>query len=341
MKKRPDTGRRNIPPASGIRIPLEAMEDFVRSLFQAVGMSDGRANHMAVTLSANDLRCVFSHGTRQVGSYVPQIRAGKANPNPEVSVVSESPATAVIDGDGGLGYFASHRGTELAIEKALEVGSATVTTRNHFHFGAAGNYSRMVLPHDCIGLALSSHRYWPDPKRTVMTASGGSPMSIAIPTNEQPPLILDMSSNFIPHEEDLMIQFPTAFFKSLGLGSIFQALGGIFAGIYNEGFEYTGEGEFAAAHQGAFISVYDVKRFADVDVFKAEMDRYIREARSTNPIPGQDRADLAGGVEWEWEQESREKGIPVAPDHEEGMAKLAGEVGVEAPFGQFEGTRFS
>ena len=146
MQARPDTGRSNIPPSTGIRIPVDEMQDFIRSLFVKVGVSGDRAEHMAVTLVANDARCVFSHGTRQVCGYVPQIREGKANPNPGVSVVSESEATAVVDGDGGLGYFASHRGMEVAIQKALGVGSATVTTRNHFHFGAAGNYSRMALP---------------------------------------------------------------------------------------------------------------------------------------------------------------------------------------------------
>ncbi len=340
MKARPDTGRRNILPTTGIRIPVDEMETFICALFQSVGVSDDRADHMAVTLTANDLRCVFSHGTQQVSGYVPQIREGKANPNPDVSIVSESPATAVVDGDGGLGYFASHRGTEIAIEKALDVGSATVTTRNHFHFGAAGNYSRMALPHDCIGLAISSHRYRPNPEATVMSASGGSPMSIAIPSGEQPPLVLDMSASFLRHDEDLMKMFPTTFFKALGLGTVFQVLGGILAGIWSEGFEYSGEGEYAAAHQGAFISVFDVKRFGDVTEFKTEMDRFIGEARSTKPLAGQDRADLAGGVEWEWERDNREAGIPVRPDHEDRLRKLAEEMGVETPFDRNEGNRF-
>ena len=340
MKARPDNARRNILPSTGIRIPVAEMESFIRDLFKSAGMSDDRATHMGVTLTANDLRCVYSHGTSQACAYVPQIREGKANPNPEVSVETESPATAVVDGDGGLGYFAAHRGTEVAIKKALEAGSATVTTRNHFHFGAAGIYSRMALPHDCIGLALSSHRYRPKPDATVMSAAGGSPMSIAIPTGDQPPLVLDMSASFLRHEDELMGMFPTVFFKALGLGSVFQVLGGILAGIWNEGFEYSGEGEYAAPHQGAFISVFDIKRFADVAAFKAEMDRYIGEARAAKPIPGQDRADLAGGVEWEWERDNREQGVPVAPENEKRLSELAEEMKVDAPFDRFERSRF-
>ena len=332
--------RRNIPPDHGIRVSANGMRAFIAALFRKVGAPERHAEHMAVTLVANDLRCVFSHGTQQAAAYIREMRGGHTNPSPTVTIVSESSVTAVLDGDGGLGYFAAHRGTEMAIEKALDVGVATVTTRNHFHFGAAGNYSRMALPHDCIGMAISSHRYRPNPDATVMSASGGSPMSIAIPAGEQPPLVLDMSAVLMPREDDLMIKFPNTFFKSLGLGSVFQALGGILAGIYNDGFQYPGTGEGAAPHQGAFIAVFDIKRFIGVAGFKTEMDRYLREARSTRPLPGEDQAELAGGMEWAWEKENRIVGIPVSPEHYQVLETVAEEIDVEAPFGEYEHSRF-
>ena len=329
----------NSHPDHGIRVPCEVMEAYVRELFLAVGTSEEHAQHMAVTLAANDLRCVFSHGTRQVHSYISEMKNGHTNPQPNVTVVSESEATAILDGDGGLGYFPSHRGTEMAIEKALKVGVGTVTTRNHFHFGAAGNYSRMALACDCVGMALSSHRYRPRPEATVMSASGGSPISVAVPTGEQPSLVMDMSANFIPYSEESFEEFPAAVFKGLGLGAVLHAMGGILAGIWNEGYEFTGEGG-GAAHQGAFIAVFDVRRFADVEMFKREMDRYIGEARATKPLPGHDRAELAGGMEWQWEREHREIGIPMTDDHRDLLQQVGDSVGVSSPFGEFERSRF-
>ncbi len=330
----------NSHPDHGIRVPGEVMEAYVRALFLAVGTSEEHAQHMAVTLAANDLRCVFSHGTRQVRDYISQMKNGHTNPRPNVTVVSESEATAILDGDGGLGYFPSHRGTEMAIEKALKVGVSTVTTCNHFHFGAAGNYSRMALANDCIGMALSSHRYRPRPDATVMSASGGSPISIAVPTGEQPPLVMDMAANFIRYSEESFEEFPAAVFKGLGLAAVLQAMGGILAGIWNEGYEFTGEGKGAATHQGAFIAVFDVRRFADMEMFKREMDRYIGEARATKSLPGHDRAELAGGMEWQWEREHREIGIPMADDHRDLLQQVGDSVGVSSPFGKFEGSRF-
>ena len=332
--------RHNIPPEHGIRVPADAMLEFIGALFRKAKTPDDQAEHMAVTLVANDLRCVFSHGTIQADAYVRQMLGGHTNPNPTIRVVSESSATAVLDGDGGLGYFPAHRGTEMAIEKALDVGVAAATTRNHFHFGAAGNYSRMALAKDCIGMAISSHRYHPNPEATVMSASGGSPMSIAVPSGSEPPLVLDMSASFLPQKDELVLNYPTAFFKSLGLASIYQALGGILAGMYNEGFRYPGTSEGAAPHQGAFVAVFDVKRFAEIASFKKEMDRYIHEARCTQPLPGTERAELAGGMEWAWEEENRVEGIPVDRDHQQRLGTLAEEIGVEAPFGEYEGSRF-
>jgi len=321
---------RNYPPAGGIRVPAEDMRRFIQALFEQVGTSPAHAAHMAQILVGNDLRCVFSHGTRQAATYVRLMREGKANPRPRVKVVEESGTTAVLDGDGGLGYFPAHRGTEMAIAKAREGGVAAVTTRNHFHCGAAGIYTRMALEHDCIGMAISSHRLRPDPDSSVLSAVGVSPLSVAVPTGVQPPLVLDMGAQILPAEPALMEQLPGAFFKALGLGCVFHALGGILAGIWKAEFADAGPG--LGRQQGAFIAVFAVERFTAVEDFKREMDRYIEEARATRPFPGTDRAELAGGMEWAWERENTEKGIPISPEHQEVLAEAAAELDVEAPF---------
>jgi len=330
----------NVPAKSGIRVPVDVMEKFVRDLFVAAGTSQAHAQHMGVTLTANDLRCVFSHGTRQVGAYVPQMLHGHTNPRPNVTVIEDAPALAILDGDGGLGYFPAHRATEMAIEKALDLGVAAVTTRNHFHFGAAGNYSRMAIAKDCVGIVTSSHRYRPKAGASVMTASGVSPISIAVPTDHEPPLVLDMASHFLPREEALMQQFPVVFFKSLGIAAIMHALGGMLTDIWQDGFAYSGEGDGAAPHQGALIIVLDIKRFVGVDVFKKEMDRYIDDVHQTKPLPGFDRAELAGGMEVIWEREQREKGIGVDDHHRGVLEKIAEQVKVDAPFATYDNSRF-
>jgi LDH2 family malate/lactate/ureidoglycolate dehydrogenase len=94
------------------------------------------------------------------------------------------------------------------------------------------------------------------------------------------------------------------------------------------------------SNQGSHLTAWDVAHFADVDDFKAEMDRYIGEARATKPLPGMERAELAGGMEWAWEKESEELGIIVSDDHRDYLETIADECGVSTSFMDYVDTRF-
>ncbi len=329
---------RNYPPAQGIRVPSEYLEEIVRDIFISVDMADDNATMMAGLLVANDRRCVYSHGTKKLTEYLEQTRAGVVNPRPQIKIERDEGATAVIDGDGGLGHFACHRGMIMAIEKAKQFGVASVTTYNHYHFGSAGKWSRMALEHDCIGMAASSHRFHPNPQGMVTSAAGSSPISIAIPANEQPPLVLDMGGNMVPATEQNMENNPGAVFKGLGLGTVIVSLGGILAGIYRP--EVQKPASRWESNQGSHLTVWDVAHLADVTAFKAEMDRYIGEARATKPLPGMERSELAGGMEWAWEREAAELGVIVSDEHREYLEGHADQCGVLTTFEQFESSRF-
>jgi LDH2 family malate/lactate/ureidoglycolate dehydrogenase len=328
--------RRNYPPDHGIRLPAEEMKGLTVRLFEGVGMPLADAEVLAHILNVNDRRCLFSHGTRQVPYYLQKIKDGDVNPCPKISVVSEAPGALVMDGDGGLGYFVCYEGTKRIIEKAKVGGVAVLTTRNHQHFGSAGNYTRLAVGHDCIGLAASSHRSFMKPDETIYRVVDTSPMSIGFPGGEQPPLVMDMGGVLIRYDEALFDQVPATFFKAMALSAAIRALGGVFAGIYKS--EYCDEKW--ESNQGSFIAVVNVAHFMPVDELKAEMDRFVGEARKTKPLPGMESAELAGGNEWGWDKENVEKGIPIGDEHRQVLQDEADKLGVETPFGRFEGTRF-
>lgn len=328
----------NYPPAHGIRVPAAEMRRLTASLLERAGMPRERAGWLAARLVECDLRCVFSHGTKQAAHYVRLMRDGRVNPAPEVRVVDESGTTAVLDGDGGLGYFCCHRGMEMAVARARAHGLGAVTTGNHHHIGSAGLYSRMALAADCIGLAASSVRYPMDPDALVLRAAGASPLSVAVPAETQPPLVVDMGAHMLPHEPELLERFPRVFFKSLGLGAVLQVLGGVLAGIHRR--EMQAPASPWVSDQGGFVAAIAVERFMPAAEFKAAMDGYVARARSMQPFPGVDRAELPGGLEWRWERDHARDGIPVGGEHREVLEGIADEVGVETPFERYESTRF-
>ena len=328
--------RRNYPPDHGIRIPFDDLKQFVAALFSKADMSPDDAELLADILTRNNQRCLYSHGTGQVPYYLQRIKDGDVNPRPNVTVVQEAAASLVVDGDGGLGYFPCYHGTMKAIEKAKVGGIAAVTTRNHQHVGSAGNYTRLALEHDCIGISASSHRGHLDPDKQIFNIVDTSPSSIAIPAGEQPPLVMDMGGALIRFEKELFERIPTTYFKVMAFTSAVRALAGVFPGIYkNEFVDSKWE-----ANQGAFIAIIDVAHFMPIDELKMEMDRFVAEARATRPLPGMESAELAGGNEWTWAKDNERNGIPMSDDHVEALQVEADKLNVETPFTEYEHTRF-
>lgn len=328
--------RRNYPPDHGIRLPVEDMKGLLIKLFEAVGMPIEDATLLSEILSKNDRRCLFSHGSRQVPYYLQKIKDGAVNPRPKITTVSEAPGALTMDGDGGLGYFPCYIGTQKLIEKAKTGGVAVLTTRNHQHFGSAGNYTRLAVAHDCIGIAVSSQRNYIKPENLIFSIVDTSPISIGIPAGEQPPLVMDMGGSLIRFDEELFSRMPATFFKSMALSSAIKALGGVFAGIYKQDVLNT-QWE---ANQGSFIAIINAAHFMPIDELKREMDRFIYDARQTKPLPGMDRAELAGGNEWGWDKENVEKGIPIGDEHRQALQTEADKLNVATPFSKYDHTRF-
>ena len=145
----------NVPPTDGIRIAVTDLEQLVVDIFKAVPIPEEHARLIASKLVECDLRGVVSHGTLQVNRYVRSFQDGTVNPNPQIRVLKEGPTTAALSGDGGLGYLVATKSMEMAIAKAQEAGIGAATSTYHGHLGSTGNYARMAMRADLIGISTS------------------------------------------------------------------------------------------------------------------------------------------------------------------------------------------
>ena len=329
---------RNYPPEHGVLVPIEHQGRVIRALLATTAMRSTDADYLAGLLLANDTRSLYSHGSKQLRHYIENLRNGNVNPEPDVRVVSDFGATAVVDGDGGLGYMACRVGIDKVLSSTREFGMGACTTNNHFHIGSAGAWVRMAVAQGFVGMAMSSHRSRPDPDRPISHLPNSAPLSIGFPAGEQPPFILDMGGTMLPAQEDLMRQLPHSYFKALGISTAIQAFSGILAGI-NRPRLLPPESKWTA-NQCGFLCAWDVKRFMDMDEYTSDMDTFIEGARNMQPFPGFDQAELPGGMEWQWEQTNRKQGIPLGDQHRSELEDLAAEVGVDCGFENFEETRF-
>lgn len=325
----------NQPPPNALRVPHQRMQDFLRAAAEKVGMPDAHGELLSRLLVASDLRGVLSHGSRQMVRYVREIRSGGVNPTPQVKIVREGPTSLLLDGDGGLGYFAAHQGTLRTIEKAMEHGTAAMVTRNHGHIGAAGIYARMTLEHDLLTFVTSGVQLNLRPGDLVTRAAGGSPMSFSAPTLHEPPIVLDCGVTHDiqgdpPHRDAVARLAPGMVLRAIGFGAICQAWGGMLTGLSLD--PNRPPLPFPAAHQGAMLFTFRISLFADVDHFKREMDQYVRQTRQLRPLEGTSAAYLPGGIEAEHEAAYRRDGIPLSAPHQQELEQLANDLGIDAPW---------
>jgi LDH2 family malate/lactate/ureidoglycolate dehydrogenase len=325
----------NVPPKAFTRVPAEAMRGFITTAFEKVGVSAEDAGFLARLLVTNDLRGVFSHGTRQAATYVGLFRDGTLNPRPRVEVVSDTPSTALVDGDGSLGYFAAYRAATLAAEKAAVTGIAAAVSRNHGHIGAAGIYSRIPVERGLVGYCTSGHQLHLQPGQPLNAAAGGSPMSFAAPAGDGPPLVLDFGAMHDlypgnPHREKIFELAPAMVFRSIGLGAFCQVLGGFLAGVPAD--PARAQPTYPGANQGSLTIALDVGRFLPREQFTREVEEFVRAASALQPMPGYERAYLPGGPEWEREQEWSRDGIPIGERHRTALETMARELGIAPPF---------
>lgn len=324
----------NRPPAEFTPVSAERLRSFVQAVFEHAGAPTERAQFLTQCLVENDLRGVFSHGTRQTAPYVRHFTQGELTPTPEVTILDESPTTIRIDGGGGLGYYASYELVTRLIPKAQQMGIAAGVTRNHGHFGAAGIYARVPLEQDLFCYVTSGHQLQLSPTGNFLNAAGGSPMAFGLPTAEEPPFVLDfgaMHDLYVgsEHLDKIAELAPGTVFRSFGLGCVCQALGGFLCGVPADPAQ--AQRQWPGANQGSFMIVVDLNRFLPIAEFKAEMDSYSRQIQQMKPLPGYDRATPAGMPEWEREQRFAVEGIPISPTHAEALRKLAEQFNLEAP----------
>jgi LDH2 family malate/lactate/ureidoglycolate dehydrogenase len=329
----------NTPPTDAIRVPHDLLREFVATVFQKVDLSEEDAGLLARLLVLNDLRGVFSHGTRQAPHYVDHFQAERLNPRPKVTVAADGGSTLVLDGDGGLGYFPAWRGAHLLVERCREHGVAAVVTRNHGHFGAAGLYSRVPVSARQIAYVTSGHHLEFAPRQSVRAVAGGSPMSFGVPAGEEPPLVLDFGTMSDLYGDgpivDAMIRdAPGVVFRSIGLGSVCQSLGGFLAGVPfgADDPDASHMERWPGANQGALMIALAVERFLPPQVFAHRMEAYSQRTREMAPLPGFESASLAGGPEFERMREWAEAGVPLGERHRESLARLGERMGVPAPF---------
>ena len=167
---------------------------FSKNIFLKIGCSDHDAETAATSLLSADLRGVDSHGVARLSGYVRLWEVKRVNSKPDIKIIHETPSTATIDGDAGLGLVIAPHAMKVAIEKAKQVGTGWVSVKNSNHFGIAGSHAMMALKNDMIGIAMTNASALVAPTFSVERMLGTNPIAVAIPAGDEPAFVADFAT---------------------------------------------------------------------------------------------------------------------------------------------------
>lgn len=343
------------------RVTLEALTAFIDRALCAAGVRPSDARSVAEIVAQADLLGSDAHGVFRVPHYVKRIRAGGVNTHPDIRLVCEGGAMAVVDGDDGMGHLVMQRATQIAIEKAREQGVAWVGAFNSNHAGPANLYARMPLEHDMIGIygAVGSANHLPPWGGTEMLLST-NPIAIAVPSSQRPPVVLDMATTVAAYgkvktklqrgesmPEGWMIDkqgnpltdpakaaegflLPIGGAKGYGLALMLGVLAGTLNGAAfgRDVVDFNAE-PGRTTNTGHFVCALDIGAFIDVATFKTKIDEVWAEMKSSPTLPGIDEIRLPGERSDKVREDRAANGIPIGSELDQALREVAAELSIE------------
>jgi L-2-hydroxycarboxylate dehydrogenase (NAD+) len=343
------------------RIPSQHLEAFVARALAAVGLPRSDAERAAELMIRADLRGADGHGIFRLPQYVRRIKAGGMNVRPNIRIAQETEATALVDGDNGMGHLALSFAARVAMEKAARAGIGWVGVRNSNHAGPAALYAMMPLARDMIGiyLAVGNANHMP-PWGGVELLLSTNPIAVAIPANEEQPIVLDMATSVAaygkvktkllrgePMPEGWMIDaegkpltdpkraaegflLPIGEYKGYGLALVIGLLAGTLNGAaFGRELIDFNKDETTPTNTGQVIVALDPARLSPLDRFKSSIDRAIREMRDSKRMPGVEHIRVPGEQSHATFVERSAAGVPLNETLYKDLQRLAADLGVE------------
>ncbi len=316
-----------------LSVSATELSKFVAQLFAAAGLGHKAAATVAAGLVEADLEGLSSHGVMLVDMYIERLQKGSVSRRESASVVSERKGAVVLDAGNALGQLTGTQAMTMAIDKAKQFATGIVSVRHGFHFGTAGRYARQAADAGCIGIAMCNTRPLMPAPGGAERVVGNNPIAIALPTDSDIPIVLDMATSEAamgkirmaekanesipptwavtaqgtpttnPSEAIAGMLLPSGGAKGFGLSFLIDLM----CGLLSQG--ATGSqvrplyGDFSVPYDCShlFIAI-DVGHFCDADWFRQQTATAAERIRGGQRAPGVEQLFTPGEPEWRHRQ---------------------------------------
>jgi L-2-hydroxycarboxylate dehydrogenase (NAD+) len=343
-----------------VRATAAALEAFIARAFEAVDVPAADARTIAELMTRADVNGSEGHGIFRLPQYIRRIKGGAVNARPQIHVERERTASALVNGDNGMGHLVMRRATELAIDKAKRAGIAWVGARWSNHAGPASLYASMPLAQDMIGLylAVGSANHLP-PWGGIDMLLSTNPLAVAIPAGEEPPIVLDMATTvaaygkvktkaqrgeqmpvgwMMDREGRALIDpkragegflLPIGEYKGYGLALVIGLLSGTLnrAAMGRDVVDFNND-DVTPTNTGHAIVAISVEAFGPLEEFRKSVDALVRDIRGSRRLPGIERIWLPGEQSHARRAERATRGVPMPGALLTSLDGLAGELSI-------------
>ncbi len=328
-----------------IAVAESDLRAFAQGVLEKAGLSSTDGHTVADSLVFANLRGIDSHGIIRLPSYVQRLEVGGTRTSPDITIVKESPGTALLDGDNGMGQVVGLKAAELAIEKARAVGTSFIGAMRSGHNGAASYYAMKIADAGMIGFTTSN-------TTPVMAAWGGAksvignnPLSIALPFRDGEALVFDaamskvaggkvrlaaangktipegwiLDSDGRPTNDpnDILdgALLPFGEHKGFGLAVMIEVLSAVItgAGMLHQNPFWAVDTKTPLNIGHSFMAI-DIERFMSLDEFRERLEWMVNVLTSSPTSNGQEAVIVPGQIETEVARKRRRDGIPISEE---------------------------
>lgn len=340
----------------------EPLSRFCVKLFEKVGVPTEDAQVLMDNLIEADLRGVDTHGVTRIAVYIERLQSGAVKARPQMKVLQETPVSAILDGDHGLGQVISAKAMGMAIQKAKAGVIGIVGARNSTHNGAMAHFAMMAVKQDLIGIGLTNTVPLMAPTGGNQAMIGNNPLAIAAPAGVEKPVAFDMACSIAARGKIILaakkgekiplgwaidkdgmptedakaalegLILPVGGHKGYGLALMVDVLSGVLMGAHfgpGVGPLYNNPGTQDIGH---LLIAINIGAFIPIAEFKARMDKMIRGIKNSKKAKGTTEIFLPGEIEMGIEAKRRQEGVPLSRAVYDELCGLGDKLGVKPDF---------
>ncbi len=317
----------------------EQLSKKMKAILKKKGVNSDSLNHCVDSLIQTSLRGVDSHGIHLFPHYCRAVDSGRINKEPNFSITSKAPSSAILYADHAFGHHAGAYAIDYAVAKAKETGMCAIGVIDSSHFGAASYFALRAANNNCIGWSFTNADALVKAHNSKEAFFGTNPICFTAPMASEDPFCLDMATstvswnkikNYRKAEKPIPLNWafdkagisvtnphlavslsPIGGYKGFGLGMMVDILcavltGGIISKDLLPMFTSPMEAQRKISH---FFMVMDISKFTSTEKFKLSLQNMADRIRML-PKLNEDEIMVAGDPEKKFFSKRIIEGIP-------------------------------